>query len=148
MLFLTGVPMTPASMTAATRSSACGGYPLSILRVVINQYTSEIYNYQSLRRSLQEKGHTFSTQSDVEVIVHLYEEYGDEFLTHLEGMFGIALWDERRRRLLLARDRLGIKPVYLWRSNASLAFSSEIKSFLQLPGFSASFFNYRVSALR
>ena len=98
----------------------------------------EIYNYQSLRRTLQELGHRFSTQSDIEVLVHLYEEYGNEFLSHLEGMFGLALWDERRKRLLLARDRLGIKPVYLWNHNSSFAFSSEIKSFLQLPGFSAS----------
>jgi len=98
----------------------------------------EIYNFQILRRSLQNLGHRFSTQSDVEVIVHLYEEYGDEFLSHLEGMFGLALWDERRKRLLLARDRLGIKPVYLWTHNSGFAFSSEIKAFLKLPGFTTS----------
>jgi len=98
----------------------------------------EIYNFQTLRRTLQNLGHRFSTQSDAEVIVHLYEEYGVDFLDHLEGMFGLALWDERRKRLILARDRLGIKPVYIWNHNSGFAFSSEIKAFLKLPGFSAS----------
>ncbi len=98
----------------------------------------EIYNFQKLRRTLQEQGHRFSTRSDTEVLVHLYEEYGDEFLSHLEGMFGLALWDERRKRLLLARDRLGIKPLYFWDHDSGLAFSSEIKAFLKLPAFTAS----------
>ena len=96
----------------------------------------EIYNYQALRRELERKGHIFSTHSDTEVLVHLYEEYGDEFLNRLEGMFALALWDTRRDRLLIARDRLGIKPVYLWRQNGSLAFASEVKSFLALSSFS------------
>ena len=97
----------------------------------------EIYNYQALRRELERKGHTFRTQSDTEVLVHLYEEHGDEFLNRLEGMFALALWDTKRARLLIARDRLGIKPVYLWKQNGMLAFASEVKSFLTLPSFSA-----------
>lgn len=96
----------------------------------------EIYNYQRLRRQLIDKGHRFETQSDTEVLVHLYEEYGDNFLAHLEGMFAVALWDSRKRKLILARDRIGIKPVYYWANGASIAFGSEIKSIVSLPGFS------------
>lgn len=96
----------------------------------------EIYNYQRLRRMLIDRGHRFETHSDTEVIVHLYEEYGDDFLSHLEGMFGLALWDSRKRKLILARDRIGIKPVYFWRNGASIAFASEVKSIVTLPGFS------------
>ena len=97
----------------------------------------EIYNFKRLRRSLIDRGHRFATQSDTEVLVHLYEEYGDEFLLHLEGMFGVALWDTRQRKLIVARDRIGIKPVYFWQDDATLAFASEVKSILALPGFSA-----------
>ncbi len=96
----------------------------------------EIYNYQRLRRMLIDRGHRFETHSDTEVLVHLYEEYGEAFLTHLEGMFAVALWDGKKRKLILARDRIGIKPIYYWIKNGGLAFASEIKSIITLPGFS------------
>ena len=97
----------------------------------------EIYNYRRLRRMLIDRGHRFETHSDTEVLVHLYEEYGEEFLLHLEGMFALALWDTRERKLILARDRIGIKPVYYWVNGAAISFASEIKSIVTLPGFSA-----------
>jgi asparagine synthase (glutamine-hydrolysing) len=93
--------------------------------VVMN---GEIYNYQSLARALKQRGHRFSTASDTEVLVHLYEEHGDALVDHLEGMFAFALWDTNRRRLLIARDRLGIKPIYYSAQGGSLFFGSEIKS--------------------
>jgi len=96
----------------------------------------EIYNYQRLRRMLIDRGHRFETDSDTEVLVHLYEEYGEDFLAHLEGMFAVALWDAKQRKLILARDRIGIKPLYYWMVNGELAFASEIKSIITLPGFS------------
>ena len=97
----------------------------------------EIYNFQDLRDRLVRSGHRFRTGSDTEVIVHAYEEYGDAFLEHLEGMFGLALWDSRSQTLIVARDRLGIKPVYYHATGPSLAFASEVKSLLQLPGIDA-----------
>ena len=97
----------------------------------------EIYNFESLRDELIQRGHRFSTRSDTEVLVHLYEEYGERFIDRVEGMFAMAIWDTSRRRLLLARDRLGIKPLYLWRFPGGFAFASEIKAFQVLSGFSA-----------
>ncbi len=94
----------------------------------------EIYNFGVLRRELEACGHRFATRSDTEVIVHGYEEYGDAFLGRLEGMFGLAVWDRRRRRLLVARDPLGIKPVYYHESAGQLAFASEAKALLRVPG--------------
>jgi asparagine synthase (glutamine-hydrolysing) len=93
----------------------------------------EIYNFQSVRADLQRRGHRFRTGSDVEVLLHLYEEHGDRFLDHVSGMFAVALWDSRRRRLILARDRLGIKPLYYTVVDGQLAFGSEIKTLLSLP---------------
>jgi asparagine synthase (glutamine-hydrolysing) len=95
----------------------------------------EIYNYQRLRRMLIDRGHRFETNSDTEVLVHLYEEYGEDFLSHLEGMFAIALWDAKQSKLILARDRIGIKPLYYWSNNGGVAFASEIKSIITLPGY-------------
>src|SRR5262245_158734 len=93
----------------------------------------EIYNFQAVRAGLERSGHRFRTGSDVEVLLHLYEEYGDRFLDHVSGMFAAALWDSRRRRLILARDRLGIKPLYYTLIDGQLAFGSEIKTLLALP---------------
>lgn len=90
----------------------------------------EIYNYVELRRELEASGHLFRTHSDVEVIVHLYEEYGVEFLPHLRGMFAIAVWDGRTQSLILARDRFGIKPLHYALNTEALYFASEQKSIL------------------
>jgi asparagine synthase (glutamine-hydrolysing) len=97
----------------------------------------EIYNFRELRRELQALGHRFKTASDSEVILHSYAQYGDEFIHRLNGMFAFALWDARGRRLIIGRDRLGVKPVYLYRDARRLAFASEAKALLTLPGVSA-----------
>jgi len=94
----------------------------------------EIYNFRELRRELEGLGHRFKTASDSEVILHSYAQYGDEFIHRLNGMFAFALWDERRRRLVVGRDRLGIKPIYIYRDARRLAFASEAKALLTLPG--------------
>lgn len=96
----------------------------------------EIYNYRELKRELQGKGHRFATDCDTEVLVHLWEEEGERFVERLRGMFAIALWDKRSRRLLLARDRFGIKPLYYRLEGGQLSFASELKAMLELPGFS------------
>jgi asparagine synthase (glutamine-hydrolysing) len=93
----------------------------------------EIYNYRDLRSDLIKRGHEFSTVTDTEVIVHLYEELGDRCVERLRGMFAFALWDVRRRRLLLTRDRLGIKPLYYAIVQGRLLFGSELKAILQIP---------------
>jgi asparagine synthase (glutamine-hydrolysing) len=94
----------------------------------------EIYNFRELRRELEQRGHHFRTGSDAEVTVHLYEEHGESFVDHLSGMFAIALWDARRKRLLVVRDRLGIKPVYFREQDGLLVYASEVKALLQAPG--------------
>jgi asparagine synthase (glutamine-hydrolysing) len=99
--------------------------------VVLN---GEIYNFKQLRRQLKRHGHAFRTGTDTEVIVHLYEEHGADCVRHLRGMFAFAVWDRRTRSLLLARDRLGIKPLYYAEVDGRLVFGSELKVVLQAPG--------------
>ena len=112
---------------------ASGHQPVSnedgSIQIVFN---GEIYNYRELRRELQARGHTLRTGSDTETIVHLYEDYGPRCVEHLRGMFAFAIWDGRRRQLLLARDRLGIKPLYYAERDGELLFASELKPILQV----------------
>ncbi len=93
-------------------------------------FNGEIYNYKILRETLIKKGHAFRTQSDTEVLVHLYEEEGEDFLSSLNGMFAIALWDQKHEKLILARDRFGEKPLHYLCSSKRITFSSELKSIL------------------
>jgi len=96
-------------------------------------FNGEIYNFLELKKDLESKGHRFQTQTDTEAIVHLYEEKGDDFLNELNGMFSLALWDEKKNRLFLARDRLGQKPLYYSLVNDTLIFGSELKSLFKHP---------------
>lgn len=94
----------------------------------------EIYNFRALREELQSRGYRFKTGSDSEVLLHLYDEMGDDFVHRLDGMFNFALWDNRRKRLLIGRDHLGVKPLYVHQSAGLLGFATEAKALLELPG--------------
>ena len=96
-------------------------------------FNGEIFNYIELRQELEEKGHHFRTSSDTETIVHAYEEYGAAFAHKLNGMFAIAIWDTRKRLLFMARDRLGVKPLYYRLGPDGVVFASELKALLQDP---------------
>ena len=103
-------------------------------RTVVTVFNGEIYNYRDLRAHLEQKGHRLRTAGDTETLVHLYEEYGEAGVHLLRGMFGYATWDAPRRKLVLARDRVGIKPLYYTEQGGRLVFGSEIKSILAVPG--------------
>lgn len=99
-------------------------------------FNGEIYNYQGLQQDLLARGHKFRSRSDTETIIHLYEEYGVDCVKHLRGMFAFALWDQKRQRLFIARDRTGIKPVYYCQTPGALYFASELKAILADPAVS------------
>jgi asparagine synthase (glutamine-hydrolysing) len=110
-------------------------------------YNGEVYNHEALRRELERKGHRYRSHTDTETIIHLWEEEGPACVERLQGMFGLAIWDERKRELFLARDRLGIKPVYYSRPAGGFVFGSEIKALLAHPAISPeldeeAFFHY------
>jgi len=113
---------------------AGGNQPISsedgALSIVFN---GEVYNHRELRAELEGLGHRFSTRADTEAVVHAWEQWGPDALARLNGMFAFALWDERRRELLLARDRLGIKPLYYSLRGGRLLFGSELKALLRDP---------------
>jgi asparagine synthase (glutamine-hydrolysing) len=96
-------------------------------------FNGEIYNYRQLREDLLAKGHRFKTQGDTETLVHLYEEYDTEMVHRLLGMFALAIWDVKRRRLFMVRDRMGIKPLYYTQQGGDFVFASELKAFFQHP---------------
>jgi asparagine synthase (glutamine-hydrolysing) len=128
------VPLGPATLVhrrLAIVDVAGGDQPLRSedggVAVVAN---GEIYNHEQLRAELEARGHRFATRSDCEVIVHLYEEHGDDCVRHLNGIFGFAIWDARRRRLLVARDPLGVKPVYWCTDGRRVAVASEVGALL------------------
>jgi len=98
-------------------------------------YNGEIYNYKDIKEELEQKGHRFYTNTDTEVIIHSYEEYGEECVKKFNGAFAFAIWDQNKRKLFLARDRLGIKPLYYLWNGEILLFASEIKSILQYEGY-------------
>jgi asparagine synthase (glutamine-hydrolysing) len=98
-------------------------------------FNGEVYNYRALREELRARGHRFRTESDSEVVLEAIAEWGEAAFARFNGMFAIAAWDSRQKRLLLARDRLGKKPLFLWRGAGLLGFASELKSLLELPGF-------------
>src|SRR5579864_805110 len=99
-------------------------------RSILTVFNGEIYNFLELREELQKKGHRFSSRSDTEVLVHLYEEFGNDFVSHLRGMFALAIYDKPQKKLFLARDRVGKKPLFYALSDGVLYFGSEIKSIL------------------
>src|SRR5882762_3268913 len=100
-------------------------------------FNGEVYNFQEERKELERRGHVFGTHTDTEVVLHLYAEYGLDFTDHLNGMFGLAIWDRTEHELIVVRDRIGIKPLYYYRDDRKLLFASEIKAILAYPGIRA-----------
>lgn len=97
-------------------------------------FNGEVYNFKEKREELEHAGHNFQTHTDTEVVLHLYAEYGIDFTDHLNGMFGLAIWDRSERELIIVRDRIGIKPLYYYRDQEKIVFASEIKAILAYPG--------------
>ncbi|MGB9116361.1 asparagine synthase (glutamine-hydrolyzing) [Bradyrhizobium sp.] len=117
---------------------ATGRQPMAnVDRTVFLSFNGEIFNYVELRQELIARGHRFATQSDTEVILHLYEEMGSDCVERFNGDFAFALWDSRCNRLMLARDRMGVRPLFYAQRGSSLVFASEIKALLEVPGISA-----------
>ena len=133
---VTSGPVALAARRLAIIDVAGGGQPIASEDGLVHAvHNGEILNHAALRRELQRAGHRFATRCDTEVLVHLYEERGAEMLGALRGMFALAIWDSGERRLLLARDRFGIKPLY-WRiAGGVLSFASELKALRGMPGF-------------
>ncbi len=116
-------------------TSSLGSQPMhSNTGRYITVFNGEIYNFHSLRAQLERQGVAFRGRSDTEVLLALYERDGADCLNQLNGMFALAIWDNREKSLFLARDRLGKKPLYIWRKGKKLAFASEIKALLEVPG--------------
>jgi asparagine synthase (glutamine-hydrolysing) len=114
--------------------SSAGHQPMSNADGTIwLSYNGEIYNFQEYRKLLVEKGYKFRGNSDTEVLLYLYEEFGLDFLNKLNGIFALAIWNTKRKELLLVRDHAGIKPLYYWQDNSRLYFASEIKALLRIP---------------
>ena len=95
----------------------------------------ELYNFPETRDALVKRGHRLRTRTDTEILPHLWEEYGERLPQHIDGMFAVAVWDARRQIGLLARDRMGKKPLYYWQQGDTLYFASELKAILAIPGF-------------
>ena len=127
--YFTGGPVGLAHRRLSIIDVSSGAQPMfnEDLSIVV-VFNGEIYNHLELRSVLESRGHIFRTHSDTEVILHAYEEYGLSFPTQLTGMFALALWDMKQRRLVLTRDRVGIKPLYYTVHNGQLLFASEIKA--------------------
>jgi asparagine synthase (glutamine-hydrolysing) len=117
--------------------SSAGHQPMSLGDTLWITYNGEIYNFMDIRHELENKGHQFKTKTDTEVLLHAYQEWGIECLQRFSGMYAFALWDDREKQLILARDRFGIKPLYYTTVDGSFYFASEFKAFYAIPGFRA-----------
>jgi len=115
--------------------SSAGHQPMGLDGKYWITYNGEVYNFQEIRHELESTGHRFRSQTDTEVILHAYQEWGEDCLHKFNGMFAIGIWDDVKKQLFLARDRLGIKPLYYTEVNGQFLFASEVKSFLTYPGF-------------
>src|SRR6202795_2855368 len=134
-----GIHISGAAGLAHARLSIidleCGAQPMSTTdgRLWIT-FNGEIFNYIELREELARKGHRFATRSDTEVLLHLYEEKGEDCVRYLNGQWAFAIWDNQRRRLFLSRDRLGVRPLFYTQASKTFIFASEIKAIFAHPG--------------